>query len=270
MLSAFSAALSGAYLPSVHLAPRATAGRGALAGLRMAEPDFDLVIVGCGVGGHGAALHAVSRGLKVAVCAGEDVGGTCVNRGCVPSKALLAASGRVRDMQNDKHLAAMGVKLEGAVTYDRQGVADHANNLASRVQGNLRGSLTALGVTVFEEKGSLAGPTSIELVGAGKTIEAKNVILATGSVPFVPPGVETDGKTVFTSDEALKLEWARLATSFARHARPPADRRLSAAGARLDRNHRVGVHRARVFGRVHRARLRGHLHRGDAQDDALL
>jgi len=207
MLSAFSAALSGAYLPSVHLAPRATAGRGALAGLRMAEPDFDLVIVGCGVGGHGAALHAVSRGLKVAVCAGEDVGGTCVNRGCVPSKALLAASGRVRDMQNDKHLAAMGVKLEGAVTYDRQGVADHANNLASRVQGNLRGSLTALGVTVFEEKGSLAGPTSIELVGAGKTIEAKNVILATGSVPFVPPGVETDGKTVFTSDEALKLEW---------------------------------------------------------------
>ena len=59
MLSAFSAALSGAYLPSVHLAPRATAGRGALSGLRMAEPDFDLVIVGCGVGGHGAALHAV-------------------------------------------------------------------------------------------------------------------------------------------------------------------------------------------------------------------
>lgn len=55
--------------------------------------DYDLVIVGCGVGGHGAALHAVECGMKVAVIEGHDVGGTCVNRGCVPSKALLAASG---------------------------------------------------------------------------------------------------------------------------------------------------------------------------------
>jgi len=58
--------------------------------------DFDVAIIGCGVGGHGAALHARGQGLKTAVFAGGDVGGTCVNRGCVPSKALLAASGRVR------------------------------------------------------------------------------------------------------------------------------------------------------------------------------
>ena len=82
----------------------------------MAEKDFDLVIVGCGVGGHGAALHAVSRGLKVAVCAGEDVGGTCVNRGCVPSKALLAAAGRVREMTDTDHLAGFGITSNG-VTY---------------------------------------------------------------------------------------------------------------------------------------------------------
>lgn len=173
----------------------------------MSDPDFDLIIVGCGVGGHGAALHAVSRGLNVAVCAGQDVGGTCVNRGCVPSKALLAASGRVREMSDQKHLAALGVHVNGDVSFDRQAVADHANGLANRVKGNLEGSLKALGVTVFPEKGSLKAPTEIELVGAGKTISAKNVILATGSVPFVPPGVVTDGKTVFTSDEALKLEW---------------------------------------------------------------
>merc|ERR1719327_2087546 len=152
----------------------------------MAE-EFDLVIVGCGVGGHGAALHAVSKGLKVAVVAGEDVGGTCVNRGCVPSKALLAASGRVREMQDDKHLEALGIKTSG-VTYDRAQVAAHANNLANRVKGNLEGSLTALGVTVFPEKGCLKAATEIELVGSDKTISADNVILATGSVPFVPPG----------------------------------------------------------------------------------
>ena len=67
--------------------------------------------------------------------------------------------------------------------------------------------LSAPGDEVFEEKGQMVGPTEVKLVGTDKTVSAKNVILATGSVPFVPPGVETDGKTVFTSDEALKLEW---------------------------------------------------------------
>merc|ERR1719487_1888147 len=170
------------------------------------DTDFDLVIVGCGVGGHGAALHAVSKGLKVAVVAGGDVGGTCVNRGCVPSKALLSAAGRVREIGDAKHLADFGITT-GGVSYDRQKVADHANNLASKVARNLGGSLDALGITTFPEKGELVSPTEVNLVGAGKTITGKNVILATGSVPFVPPGVETDGKTVFTSDEALKLEW---------------------------------------------------------------
>jgi len=184
---------------------RPTAPRSAPS-ITMAE-DFDLVIVGCGVGGHGAALHAVSKGLSVAVCAGEDVGGTCVNRGCVPSKALLAASGRVRDMQDDKHLASLGINVGGAVTYEREKVAAHANGLANTVKKNLGNSLTNLGVTVFPEKGELIDGKTVNLVGAGKTVSAKNVILATGSVPFVPPGVVQDGKTVFTSDEALKLEW---------------------------------------------------------------
>ena len=175
--------------------------------INMADPEFDLVIVGCGVGGHGAALHAVSKGLKVAVVAGNDVGGTCVNRGCVPSKALLAASGRVREMGDADHLAALGVTVNGGVTYEREKVAAHANGLASKVAKNLENSLTALGITVFPEKGEMVGPTEVKLAGTANTVSAKNVILATGSVPFVPPGVETDGKTVFTSDEALKLEW---------------------------------------------------------------
>jgi len=140
------------------------------------------------------------------VVAGQDVGGTCVNRGCVPSKALLAASGRVREIGNDKHLAEMGITT-GGVEYDREKVAAHANNLASKVAKNLGGSLDALGVKTFMEKGQLVSPTEVKLVGTEQTVTAKNVILATGSVPFVPPGVEQDGKTVFTSDEALKLEW---------------------------------------------------------------
>lgn len=85
--------------------------------------DFDVAIVGCGVGGHGAALHSRAQSLKTAVFSGQDVGGTCVNRGCVPSKALLAASGRVREMKNEKHLEELGIEVDGEVKYSREGIA---------------------------------------------------------------------------------------------------------------------------------------------------
>ena len=68
------------------------------------EFDYDLVIIGAGAGGHGAAIHAVQRGLKTAIIEAGDMGGTCVNRGCIPSKALLAASVKVRDMRDEQHL----------------------------------------------------------------------------------------------------------------------------------------------------------------------
>jgi dihydrolipoamide dehydrogenase len=119
--------------------------------------DFDVAIIGCGVGGHGAALHARAQDLATAVFVGGDVGGTCVNRGCVPSKALLAAAGRVRDMQNAHHLADLGITVEGEVKFDRAGIAAHAANLANKVKGNLEGSLTGLGVDMIEGRGALTG-----------------------------------------------------------------------------------------------------------------
>jgi dihydrolipoamide dehydrogenase len=175
------------------------------------EFDYDLVIIGCGVGGHGAALHAVESGLKVAVIEGHDIGGTCVNRGCVPSKALLAASGRVREFRNEQHLKSMGIQV-GSVSYDRQGISDHANNLASTIQLNLKRSLESIGVDILIGNGKLAGPHSVKYdlpgrVDVGGTVTAKDIIIASGSVPFVPPGIPIDGKTVFTSDHALKLDW---------------------------------------------------------------
>ncbi|GAB0489792.1 hypothetical protein MMPV_004444 [Pyropia vietnamensis] len=166
--------------------------------------DYDVVVVGGGVGGHAAALHAVSRGQRTAIFTADDLGGTCVNRGCVPSKALLAASGRVRDLRNAHHLAALGLSVSG-VSYDRETVAGHASGLASRVRENMGKSLAAAGVSVLSAKASLSGPNSI--TGSdGKTVTAGAIILAPGSVPFVPRGIEVDDKTVFTSDGALRLE----------------------------------------------------------------
>ncbi|XP_021730249.1 dihydrolipoyl dehydrogenase 2, chloroplastic-like [Chenopodium quinoa] len=166
--------------------------------------DYDLVIIGAGVGGHGAALHAVEKGLKTAIIEGDVMGGTCVNRGCVPSKALLAVSGRMRELQNEQHLKSFGIQV-GAANYDRQGVADHATNLASKIRGNLTNSLKALGVDILTGFGTILGPQKVKF-GKDNIVTAKDIIIATGSVPFVPKGIEVDGKTVITSDHALKLE----------------------------------------------------------------
>ena len=174
--------------------------------LNMADYDYDVAIIGCGVGGHGAALHARSKGLKTAVLTAKDIGGTCVNRGCVPSKALLAAAGRIRDMKDEHHLKSLGIAV-GDVQFEREGVANHAQQLADKVKSNLEMSLKGLGVEIIESKGLLTDkPHTIALDSAsGKTITAKDIILAPGSVPFVPRGVECDEKTVFTSDGGLKL-----------------------------------------------------------------
>ncbi|KAI3774394.1 hypothetical protein L1987_48948 [Smallanthus sonchifolius] len=170
--------------------------------------DYDLVIIGAGVGGHGAALHAVEKGLKTAIIEGDVVGGTCVNRGCVPSKALLAVSGRMRELQNEHHMKSFGLQV-AAAGYDRQGVADHAENLAAKIRNNLTNSLKSLGVDILTGVGTVVGPQKVKygkVGGSGTVITAKDIIIATGSVPFVPKGVEVDGKTVITSDHALKLE----------------------------------------------------------------
>lgn len=172
------------------------------------EFDYDLVIIGAGVGGHGAALHAVSCGLKTAIIEAAEMGGTCVNRGCIPSKALLAASGRVRELRNAHHLKSLGIQV-GSVEFDRQAIADHSDNLVNKIRGDLTNSLKRLGVDIIQGWGKVAGPQKVTVAtdSGEKTITAKDILLSTGSIPFVPPGIEIDGKTVFTSDDAVKLDW---------------------------------------------------------------
>lgn len=156
-------------------------------------------------------VTALPQGLKVAVVEGHDIGGTCVNRGCVPSKALLAAAGQVRTLRNAHHMKQLGLAV-GDVSFDRAGIAGHAAGLAKTIQGNLRRSLEALGVDILVGQGKFTAPHTIKYslpgrVDVGGTVTARDVIIATGSVPFVPGGIAIDGRTVFTSDHALKLDW---------------------------------------------------------------
>jgi len=183
-----------------------------------ASYDYDLVIIGAGVGGHGAAIHAVESGLKTAIIEGGTMGGTCVNRGCIPSKALLAASGRIREMRNEMHMNSFGIQV-GAVNFTREGVAEHADQLVKKLRGNLTNSMVGLGVDVLEGEASFVDANTIKYGFPGRTdvggqVTAKNIIIATGSVPFVPPGIEIDNETVFTSDDGVKLkslpEWVAI------------------------------------------------------------
>ena len=171
--------------------------------------DYDLAIVGAGVGGHGAAIHAVNCGLKTAIIEAADMGGTCVNRGCIPSKALLAASGRVRDLRDAHHLKSLGIQV-GAVEFDRQSIADHAANLVNKIRGDLTNSLQRLKVDTIRGWGKVAGPQKLVVKGedgSEHTLRVKDIMLAPGSIPAVPPGIELDGQTVFTSDDGIKLDW---------------------------------------------------------------
>lgn len=172
--------------------------------------DFDVIVIGAGYGGFDAAKHAAEHGLKVAIVESRDMGGTCVNRGCVPSKALLAASGRVRELADAEHLAGFGIHA-APVRFERQKIADHAAQLVATIRANLTKTLERVGTTILRGKGRLGGPQQVIVRESGsgleRTYRAKDVIIATGSDPFVPPGIETDGRTVFTSDEAINLEW---------------------------------------------------------------
>lgn len=170
--------------------------------------DYDLIIIGAGVGGHGAALHAVEQGLKTAIIEAAEMGGTCVNRGCIPSKALLAASGRVRDLQAVEHLQALGIQV-GGVGFKRQGIAAHATNLVTKIRGDLTNSLKRLGVEIIPGWGKLVGSQKVEVTSpqGSLTLTGRDILISAGSVPAVPPGIELDGQTVFTSDEAVRLDW---------------------------------------------------------------
>lgn len=170
--------------------------------------DYDLLIIGAGVGGHGAALHAVALGMKTAIVEVAEMGGTCVNRGCIPSKALLAAAGRLRQLQDKETLKALGINV-AEIQVDRAGVAAHAEGIVTKIRGDLTRSLERLGVTIIPGWGKVVDPQKVSVTQGGKEtlVTARHILIATGSYPWVPPGIEIDGQTVFTSDDALKLSW---------------------------------------------------------------
>ncbi|MGB8226318.1 MAG: dihydrolipoyl dehydrogenase [Sedimentisphaerales bacterium] len=167
----------------------------------MAE-KFDVVVIGSGPGGYAAAIRCAQKGAAVAIIEKEQIGGTCLNRGCIPSKALLASA---HILTIAKNASLMGVEIENPkVNWNKMQtrkdaiVAGFGKGLAGLIQSNK--------IKIFQGEGFVTAKNKIAVEGSNPAeIEAKKIIIATGSVPIEILAVAFDGKNIISSTEALNL-----------------------------------------------------------------
>jgi len=160
----------------------------------------DLVILGGGSGGYAAALRAAELGLSVVLIEKDKVGGTCLHRGCIPTKALLH-SGEIADSARDGEQFGVKTTLAGI---DMDGVNSYKDGVIGRLYKGLQGLIKSRKITYVEGEGRLVSPTAVAV--GGQTYEGRHVLLATGSYSRSLPGLEVDGTKIITSDHALNLD----------------------------------------------------------------
>ncbi len=162
---------------------------------------YDVAIIGGGPGGYVAAIRAAQLGLKAAVIEEERVGGLCLNWGCIPSKALLWNAELVNLFKESKDF---GITYD-ALHIDMGAAIDRSRKVVDRMVKGVEFLLKKNKVAVIPGRGRLAGNNTITVDPGGDTIDAGNIIIATGAHARSLPGVEIDGETVITSREALIL-----------------------------------------------------------------
>ncbi|HTH17954.1 MAG TPA: dihydrolipoyl dehydrogenase [Magnetospirillum sp.] len=166
----------------------------------MPENSFDLVVIGGGPGGYVAAIRAAQLGMKTAVVEREHLGGICLNWGCIPTKALLRSADVFRNMQ---HAASYGLSVQ-AVGFDLPKVVARSRAVSAQLSAGVKGLLKKNKVTVIDGHGKLAGKGKVAVEGKNAgVLSAPHIILATGGRARVLPGLEPDGKFVWTYKEAL-------------------------------------------------------------------
>lgn len=165
--------------------------------------DFDLIVIGAGPGGYEAALHAARLGLKVAVVEKREVGGTCLNRGCIPTKALLHASAVYEEAKNGP---ALGVTADN-LSYDLSAMFAYKQQVVEKLRSGVESLFKAAKVTLLRGIGALTAANTVTVSGENEGVyTAQTILLATGSVPARPPIPGLDLPGVMTSDELLAGE----------------------------------------------------------------
>ncbi len=175
--------------------------------------SFDLVVLGAGTGGYTAAFRAAQLGLKVALVDEDKIGGTCLHRGCIPTKALLESAAFA---ERARHAKEFGLVLDGEIGIDYAQMATRRDQVVKRMWTGLKTLVDKNKVTWIAGRGRLEGPTKIRVAQAGedgtpggggdRILEANDVILATGSRVKSLPGLEVDGERIVTSDDVLRME----------------------------------------------------------------
>ncbi|HEY6982908.1 dihydrolipoyl dehydrogenase [Reyranella sp.] len=172
----------------------------------MADTNFDIVVVGGGPGGYVAAIRAAQLGMKTAVVEREHMGGICLNWGCIPTKALLRTS-EVYGLI--KHADSFGLSVKD-VSYDARKIVERSRKVASQLSNGVKGLMRKNKITVFDGTARLDGTEggqrklAVAMNDKSKVaLTAKNVILATGARARQLPGLETDGKLVWSYKEAM-------------------------------------------------------------------
>lgn len=171
----------------------------------MADKKFDLIVIGAGPGGYVAAIRAAQLGLNVACVEKSSLGGTCLNVGCIPSKALLESSELLHQAQFSfkKH----GIQT-GEVSLNLPGMMKRKDGIVKQMTGGIRGLFRKNKVTHIEGLGRLAGDGRVEVDGkkGTETISGERILIATGSSPIILPGLDNDGEYIISSTEALALD----------------------------------------------------------------
>ncbi len=169
--------------------------------------SFDVVIIGSGPGGYVAAIRCAQLGMKTAIIEKySTLGGTCLNVGCIPSKALLASSHHYSDIA---HFAEHGIEVSGDVKVNLEKMIARKQAVVDQTSGGVKFLMDKNKITVFEGKGSFVDATHVAVEkadGSKETLEAKNIIIATGSKPSSLPFIKIDKERIITSTEALKLK----------------------------------------------------------------
>jgi dihydrolipoamide dehydrogenase len=162
--------------------------------------DVDLVILGAGSGGYAAALRAGELGMSVVLVEKDKVGGTCLHRGCIPTKALLHAA-EVADSSRESEQFGIKSTLDGI---DMPGVNAYKDGVVAGLYKGLTGLVNSRKIQVVEGEGRLSSPTTVTV--GGESYTGKKVILASGSYSRTLPGLEIDGTKVIASEHALLLD----------------------------------------------------------------
>lgn len=169
----------------------------------MEKKKFDVLVIGGGPGGYPAAIRAAQRGKNVALVEAKELGGTCLNRGCIPSKTLIAAG---EALERTKEIERLGIIVPES-SFDFGKMTDHKDSVVNRMRKGVEGLMTANKITVFRGFGQFISPYEVKVSGQDSTIiAADKIIIATGSEPRNIPAFPFDYKKIHDSTSLLALK----------------------------------------------------------------